>query len=375
MRSWEQPGGGFTLPLRARVLVASVPTAIAAINIAVDPTWPVTLGLIVAVAPWLLQAANRCPPWPYPGVVSVVAVAFLMSRWRVTDISLMVLVFYVGQSAMLHSRRVALGVFAVCAAVPIGWQIGSPYSHVGAWILGMLMAFLSGAALRAQQLTVARLEAAQAELASRAVADERRRIAREVHDLAAHSMAVTMLHLTGARLALADGEIAEAEGALAAAERLGRSSLDEIRRAVGVLAEPEDAVARTPEPGADDLGRLVEDYRRAGVVVAFTSRGSTANAGRVTGLALYRIAQESLANAARHAPGSPVRIDVDWRLEDVTLLVTNTFSGPAQRRGHGLLGMRERAEQLGGEFSSGPVGDEWQVRARLPCDAPALEPR
>jgi signal transduction histidine kinase len=367
--------GEESVPLRVRAVVAAVPTALAAISLAVDPTWPVALGLLVAVSPWLLQMTRYCLGWPYAGLLTLASVAWLMSRWRTTDIALMLLVFYVGQSAMLHARRLALTVLAACLAVPIGWQIGSAYSHMGAWILGMAMAFLSGAALRAQQLTVGRLEAAQAELASRAVADERRRIAREVHDLAAHSMAVTMLHLTGARLALADGEIAEAESALGSAERLGRSSLDEIRRAVGVLAEPEDAGSRRPEPGADDIGRLVEDYRRAGVAVAFTSHGSAAQAGRVTGLALFRLAQESLANAARHAPGAPVTMHVEWCAADVTLVVVNPFTGPVQRRGHGLLGMRERVEQLGGEFSSGPVGTEWQVRARLPCDAPALEPR
>lgn len=363
------------IPLRVRVAAAAVPTLLSAVVFAAEPSWRTVGWLVVALLPWLLEVVNWCPRWPYVGVLPVGAVAALMSQWRTTDLSLMLLVYFIGQSAVLHPPRLSGAVVVVCVAVPVGWQLGSAYGHMGAWIIGMVMAWLSGAALRAQQLTVVRLREAQEELATKAVADERRRIAREVHDLAAHSMAVTMLHLTGARLALADGEVAEAESALAAAERLGRSSLDEIRRAVGALADPADVASRKPEPSARDVSALVEDYRRAGMPVGFTERGAPVDSDAVLGLTLYRLVQESLANAARHAPGAPVRVTVEWTADVVALEVVNPLPPGPRGDGHGLLGMGERVALLGGEFASGPVAEEWQVRASLPCHAPSLEPQ
>jgi signal transduction histidine kinase len=188
-----------------------------------------------------------------------------------------------------------------------------------------------------------------------------------VHDLVAHSLAVTMLHLTGARLALADGETAEAQSALAAAERLGRSSMTGIRNAVGLLADADADVNWRPEPDAGDLAALVEDYRRAGVDVTLVRTGADDIAiDTGTGLALYRLLQESLANAVRHAPAQPISIRLDATPGRLELQVTNPVVAPAQRSdGHGLVGMRERAEQLGGRFDAGPSEAGWTVHAML----------
>jgi signal transduction histidine kinase len=253
-------------------------------------------------------------------------------------------------------------------AVPIGWQIADGYDRWPAWLIGMTFAGACGVLFRKQQETLHRLQVAQQELADKAVTDERRRIAREVHDLVAHSLAVTMLHLTGARLALADGETAEAEAALAEAEKLGRSSMTGIRQAVGLLTESTDGVSWRPEPDVGDVPALVEDYRRAGVDVRFSCTGAPSTLEPATGLAAFRLVQESLANAVRHAPGRPVSIVLHWEPGGLALAVANDVEATLipSAPGHGLVGMRERVEQVGGRFSAGRDGSSWCVDATLP---------
>jgi signal transduction histidine kinase len=113
------------------------------------------------------------------------------------------------------------------------------------------------------------------------------------------------------------------------------------------------------------------------MTVAFSQTGAVTEVEPMVGLALYRLVQESLANAARHAPGAPVTLSLAWQPDAVSVEVTNplvaTSSGPGA--GHGLVGMRERVEQIGGEVVCGVAGDDWQIRATLPARAPTLEPR
>ena len=243
--------------------------------------------------------------------------------------------------------------------------------------------------LRQQQLVeeqgrlLAELRAAQDELARAAGAAERRRIAREIHDVAAHTLAVTMLQLTGVRLLLQrTGGDPRAVEALGQAERLGRQGLDDVRRTVGLL-DDDKAQENGPMPGGADIPLLLAQYRAAGLDLVVALDGDPAQLPAGVGLGLYRIVQEALANVAKHAPGA--RAELELRIDTaVHLRVRNgapragmPLLGSSAGSGFGLRGMRERAELLGGSLNARPDGDGWLLECTLPCSAagPAETPR
>ena len=252
------------------------------------------------------------------------------------------------------------------------------YAHFDApdrwlpWIMGVGATALMIRLLVAQQSLVQQLRAAQADLARQATAAERRRIAGEIHDVAAHSLAVTLLHLTGARMRV-QRERGQAWliDALGEAERMGRQSLDDVRRTVGLLQDSSNAMA-LPLPGAADLAGLVEEYRAAGLDVSLRVHGEPAAVAPATGLALYRIAQEALANAVKHAPGAGVQVSLDIG-HDAVLRVHNPVPPGVLivsdgGTGLGVGGMRERARLLAGSLRAGPDGaGYWLVECVLPA--------
>jgi len=176
-----------------------------------------------------------------------------------------------------------------------------------------------------------------------------------------------------ARLAV-QHDPADAGRALAEAERLGRECLAEVRTTVGLLREDDQAggAGTAPLPGAGGLPALVEQFRSAGADVTLTVEGDAARLPATTGLAVYRIAQEALTNAVKHAPGAPTEIRLAVAAGDVTLTAdSRAAAGPGSGSGLGLVSMRERAESLGGSCEAGPGGRGWLVRARLPLTGAA----
>ncbi len=250
------------------------------------------------------------------------------------------------------------------------------------WIAGIAATLVMMRLFVVQQTLVQQLRAAQADLERNAIATERRRIASEIHDVAAHALAMTVLHLTGLRLRVQrEGGAPELVASLAQAERLGRQSLDDIRRTVGLLQDAGSGTA-PPLPGAPDIPNLVNQYRDGGLDVELAVDGESTAVAPATGLALYRIVQESLANAVKHAPGSAVRVELMALNGGTHLSVRNARSGHASSTpgsGHGLNGMRERAELLGGHLRAGPDNTDWLVECTIPTrgDArpPEAEPR
>ena len=236
------------------------------------------------------------------------------------------------------------------------------------WSMGTIMAAFFGGVVAHQRALTQALTEAQTKLADQAAAEERRRIARDVHDLVGHSLTVVLLHVTGARrLARRDPE--ETERALEEAERAGRSALAEIRRTVTLLREEGDA--RAPTPTGQDLQTLVDESRAAGMMIVDDLPTNTAALDETTGLATYRIVQEALANAARHAPGSATDVTVRYTSTDVEIDITNTAptspAPPTSGGGNGVVGMHERATALGGTLTAGPAGTGgWRVTAVLP---------
>lgn len=244
------------------------------------------------------------------------------------------------------------------------------------WSMGVAVSGFFGAVLAEQRRLTTQLAEAQERLATQAAGEERRRIAREVHDLVGHSLTVVLLHVTGARR-LVRRDPDEAETALADAERVGRSALADIRRTVALLRE--EGEGRAPTPTAEDLEALIAESRTAGMEIEAAVPAAVTALDETTGLVVYRIVQEALANAARHAPGAKAEVRVDVGTDRVEVEIRNDRASRAVQAtgdgGSGLMGMEERASALGGTLIAGPHEAGWRVRATLPrTPVPDLEP-
>ncbi|MFF5705069.1 sensor histidine kinase [Streptomyces sp. NPDC012794] len=221
-------------------------------------------------------------------------------------------------------------------------------------------------------------EARRILLAERAVADERRRIARELHDIVAHHITTMQLMAGGARANLAHDPGAARE-ALVILEDSGRMALGEMRQLLDVLRageEPETGPP-APQPGAADLERIVTESRLAGMDTEFTVSGPARPLPPTVGLTVFRVVQEALTNARKHAGNAPARVRLTYRPDEVAVEVCDEGPGdgaarrtpgrPARQGGYGLIGMRERVALHGGTLEAAPRDDGgFRVAARLP---------
>ena len=274
----------------------------------------------------------------------------------------------------LGSLTRAVTIAVVAGAMPwvvAVWLVPGSGISWTPWASANLFTFSLGRLLGRQQMLIGQLERAREALAEQAVADERRRITRELHDLAGHTLAAMLLHITGARHVLRR-DLDEAERALLEAETVGRSSLDQIRATVAALRTSERGTD-PPLAGAVDLVAMIEQYRQAGLEIDARIAPEATRLEGPTGTALHRIAREALANVARHAPQNSVDLSLYVNDGHVHLLVADhgwPGARPDSDVGHfGLVGMRERARALGGHVEAGPTPDGWLVDAHLPAAA------
>ncbi|MFD8635470.1 sensor histidine kinase [Streptomyces sp. NPDC059533] len=286
--------------------------------------------------------------------------------------------------SVARSLRPALAAVTAFAAVPLisAGQSGWPLPF-GWWVL-LGNAFVTGLIVAAAQVVNRREREAETHrrlLADRAVAEERRRIARELHDIVAHHITTMQLMAGGARANLAhDPEVARE--ALVTLEGSGRLALREMRQLLDVLRageEPEDAPT-APQPGIGDLERIVSEARLSGTEVEFTVDGPVRPLAPTVGLTVFRIVQEALTNTRKHA-GRAARAGVRlaYGPDEVTVEVRDDGTGtpapaarPAVRSGYGLIGMRERVALQGGTLEVGAsAGGGFRVAARLPAPAEA----
>jgi signal transduction histidine kinase len=269
------------------------------------------------------------------------------------------------------------------AAIAIGLAVLEGTTHeTGAvyFIGGLGVAWLAGTMLRRQEVLIAELQEAHERQTEHAAADERTRIAREVHDVVAHSLTVTMLHVTGARRALGHDPGRAAE-ALERAETVGRESLDSIRQVVGLLRSPGGGDAQeAPLPVLADIPGLVDQYRHAGMSVRADVAIDGVAADATTALTAYRVVQEALSNSLQHAPGAPIDLEVGTDTGGTVLRIvaenpTTVVARRDDRVGLGLRGMAERVRAAGGSVEAGATErSTWRIEAALPMRRAATQP-
>ena len=251
-------------------------------------------------------------------------------------------------------------------------------------LVWLVAAWAVGRVVRSWRHKNAALEAANRELeeqrelqAQAAVAVERGRIARELHDVVAHNVSMIVVQ-AGAAARVLHGEQPDVRNALAVIAASGRETVDEMRTLLGVLRSDDGPAALKPQPGLADLEQLVSGVREAGLPVTLRIEGAPRPLPPTLDLSAFRIVQEALTNTLRHAGAA--RAEVTVRYEDglVTLEIADTGHGPdggpitGRGTGHGLVGMRERAAMLGGELEAARADrGGFTVRARLPVATPA----
>ncbi len=279
----------------------------------------------------------------------------------------------------LRDRRKAL----VGLVLVVGSMIVVLYNIPGSWTLSAYIfvtlrfaaAWVAGFALRAreQQAEAAEVRAVRAEgeheaAARIAVAEERSRIARELHDVVAHAVSVMVLQVGAVRHKLPDA-MAEDRDALRSVERAGRTALAEMRRLLAAMRREDDEVEFVPQPGLDGLHVLLDEVGRAGLPARLRVDGEPFPLPRGVDLSAYRIVQEGLTNALKHARASDAAVTLRYRPDEVEIEVRDNGPGGAVNDGlgHGLVGVRERVKIYGGEMSAGTApGGGFVLSTRLP---------
>jgi signal transduction histidine kinase len=248
----------------------------------------------------------------------------------------------------------------------------------GAWVVGQNTRYRR----REAELLAERAERIERERQERdriAALEERDRLAREIHDVIAHSVSVIAVQ-AGAARAIAEQRPDRAREALAQIEEVSRETMVELRRAIGSLRAPAEEAALAPAPGLADLDDLARSVRDAGVEIEMVSEGDLAEVPAAIDLSAYRIVQEALTNTIKHAAPTAARVLVRSDADALEVVVADEGPRPGSRRGddgdrampsggHGLVGMRERVAMLGGTFQAGPDGPGFTVRARFPLRA------
>jgi signal transduction histidine kinase len=340
----------------------------------------VLANVAVALAYTLPLAWRRTHPWAL--IACVIGAALVMAEFltpmKDLFVPLLVILISAYSCGAQKDARQAYASVVVIAAGMIG--VMSTFEHPdGASdyffpTMFMVMAWLAGRAMHSRTRLTEALHEAAAQAAEehddelrRAAAEERRRIAREMHDLVAHSMSVMVVQAGGARRIL-DRDPARALEAAERIERTGREALAEMRHLLGVLHPSPEPRALAPQPTLAELDALITRAQAAGLPVHLHEDGARRPLPAGLDLAAYRIVQEALTNALKHAGGAATEVTVTWGELELAIEVRDRGRRRAANDGgHGLVGMRERVRVYGGELETGPArGGGWRVRATLP---------
>jgi signal transduction histidine kinase len=332
----------------------------------------------LVILPLLLR---RRFPFAAPAAVWVVAATLSFVDGGLVVFSTTIFIAGMAASFLLGSlsddvhARVGLAIAIGGAAIVVE---NKPVHSPGEFLFIPLLfaiGWLGGYAVheRAEQAEAAEARATIAErerdaAARIAVAEERARIARELHDIVAHSVSVMVLQVGAVRHKL-PSELAEDANALRGVETTGRTALTEMRRLLGAMRSDGDNIELTPQPGLDGLEALADEVGRAGLPVRVHVEGTPVELPQGVDLSAYRIVQEGLTNALKHARASRADVTVRYEPAELRLEVRDDGAGkaPSDGLGHGLVGIRERVKIYGGEMTAGAAnGSGFVLSARLP---------
>jgi signal transduction histidine kinase len=337
----------------------------------------VQLVAIVLIA--LPLTARRLFPTAVSAVIGTALILHLLLGYTnsfIENFAILLALYTVYASARSGWRIAVMStalVVGLSSGIVLGWrsQHHVYLSDIGYNAIIFALPVILGYGVRTRRAYVAQLQEQSRLLARQAAADERTAIARELHDVIAHSLSVMVLQATAGRR-LARRDPANAAAAFEVIEETGRNALADLRRAVGVLkTDPAEAAALAPQPSLLQLDALVEQVRKAGVAVHVSIDGTQRPLAPGVELSAYRIVQESLTNVIRHSGADDAAVAIRYGLDDLTVEVTDNGrndKAPAAD-GSGLAGMRERVALLHGEFRAGATGSGFSVMARLPLES------
>jgi signal transduction histidine kinase len=369
--------------------VVAVPTLLHLLQVRSGPPVPDQSDAVAAAAAVLALAQGLPLLWHRSRPLAAAAVclpatAVSLLLVPVPPYAAFVVVYAVaawGAGSWRSTGAVGAGLLGILAVAGVRW--GESANWLSTAVLATVVALLAGALSRVRRAELEALRGRAAALererdaaAARAVAEERLRVARDLHDLVGHGLSAIAVQASTARLALQRGEVGRATEAMAAVESATRESLVDMRQVLGVLRSDADAPS-SPAPGLQDLEGLVSHAAAAGCTVSTEVVGDVAAVPPSVSLSAYRIVQEALTNVVKHAPHAAVQVRVVAGSEAVDLLVEDQPTGVAaaprsssagqSQSAHGVLGMRERAAAHGGRLDAGPSGrGGWRVAAHLP---------
>jgi signal transduction histidine kinase len=367
----------------AMVIAVTVGGAIAPSQKPHVPGAPNGLNLTIAVLSCLALLRRRQHPLIVLALTELAQLAYLVADGRDGSILLPTLIALYTVASREGLRRglwiasaVAVAHTVIRLAV-LASAFVRPENYLS--VVWLYLPVAVGEAVRAKraywaevQARLARADREREEEAARRVTAERMRIARELHDVVAHSIAMINIQ-AGVAAHVIEQDVGQARQALVHIKEASRDALAELRTTLGVLRQDGESDHPTePMPGADGIESLVASYRTAGLPVQLEIAGAPRPLPAPVGLALYRIVQESLTNAVKHAgPGAQAAVRIRYVPHEVDVEVADdgrgASAGPGTGTGHGLLGMRERATAVGGTLRAGPGADRgYLVAARLP---------
>ncbi|MEV0719912.1 sensor histidine kinase [Asanoa sp. NPDC050611] len=326
--------------------------ALSSLPLAWRRRWPVPITFLTGVATSVLAVNDLIKEVPFGQLVATYTFAALAGPgWR------------------------ALGILGTVAGLGISLTPKSSILPVSATVIMFGGAYALGAIARSRRKLIANLEARAEQLAAdytKAASRERERIARDMHDILAHSVSLIVVQAEAGPVVVRS-DPARAEQVFDAIADAGRDALTQLRRTLGVLrSEP---ASRAPQPGLDAVPALVEQARVAGLAAVLHERGARRPLPADTPVAAYRVVQEALTNVVRHARAGRVEVVLRWDDDELGLEVRDDGRGPGRRAGsssgHGLIGMRERVAACGGTLETGAASDGpgFRVHARLPVVA------
>jgi signal transduction histidine kinase len=346
------------------------------------PTAALTL---VAIAGLALAWRRRYPLTMLAVSTAAVAIYSLLGYVNGAAVLAPVLALY-AVATQVSVRRTVVAAAATLAVLLAASAANNPFGSIsggGFDIIPFMVAAVvfAGIAVANRRAYVASIRDRAAQDARRQVDEERLRIARELHDVVAHTMATINVQAGVAAHVLPTKPEAAAE-ALTAIKTASKEGLRELRAILNVLRQADDADPVQPTPGLAQLDALVEGARRAGLPITLTVAGEPFPLPPAVDLAAYRIVQESLTNVIRHAGPADAAVSLRYGRDEIDIDVTDTGHGPKAgpgsrtaggTAGHGQAGMRERAAAVGGTVQAGPrPGGGYQVTARLPVDGARL---